>query len=152
MKGTPVAPPLDSTPRDEISISESNTLADGLPPVRNMRGKSYVWLDIYNISIPLPSSYSTSVVTQSCILEAAGIKKDLCYAEAEGALEDLRTAIINSEVLKLNKKIFSSKSLTTCMQGNIQIANHKVTKAADNYWYHWLALHALGLEENHPLY
>ncbi len=125
---------------------------DGLPPERETPDETEVWLGVYNAEVLLPSSYVAVVRSEAVLRDAVELELECRRAEAGRALEDLRTVIIGSEVLKMNKKFTTGKSLTTRAQSKIQTANNEVRKAANLYRRHWVALVVLGMDRNDPVY
>lgn len=124
----------------------------GLPPEREAPDEAQPWLELYNSPVVLPSSYVADVQKQPALREAVELEMECRRAEAGRGLEDLRTAIIGAEVLKMNKKFTTGKSLTTRAQAQIQTANNEVRKAANLYRCNWVLLIALGMDKGDPVY
>ncbi|TFK79155.1 hypothetical protein K466DRAFT_456260, partial [Polyporus arcularius HHB13444] len=98
-------------------------------------------------SIALPSSYHPLITSRSCMRSFVELESDFRRAEALNKLEDVRTAVISREVIKLHKLKFSGKGITTRNRSMIQEAEEGVTQAANRYRRHWVALRALGLRD-----
>ncbi|TFK77617.1 hypothetical protein K466DRAFT_445171, partial [Polyporus arcularius HHB13444] len=97
--------------------------------------------------IALPSSYHPLITSRSCMRSFVELESDFRRAEALNKLEDVRTAVISREVIKLHKMKFSGKGITTRNRSMIQEAEQGVTQTANRYRRHWVALRALGFED-----
>ncbi|RPD55070.1 hypothetical protein L227DRAFT_475895, partial [Lentinus tigrinus ALCF2SS1-6] len=121
--------------------------AQGFPPQRRVDGQCEHWRDVFARTIALPSSYHRMITSRSCMRTFVELETDFRRAEALNKLEDVRTSIIAHEVIKLHKKKFTGKSITTRNRSIIQEAEEGTVQAANRYRRHWVALRALGLND-----
>lgn len=142
------APTAYSPLRD--SSDDVGLPSDGLPPVRDPKRVPAMWHTLMDTRILLPSSYVTEVRTHNLVSGAAALEFDLRKVETERSLEELRTTIISGEVLKMNKQESTRKTVTTRIQAKIEMANHQIRKAANQYRRSWVLMTALGLERDNP--
>ncbi|KAM5531911.1 hypothetical protein V8D89_014422 [Ganoderma adspersum] len=110
------------------------------------------WADVWDVILPLPSSYVYDVLRKHSISEPVTIEQNLCCVAADHALEDLRTALMGVRYLQLDKHSKQCKTHTTRAQGKIQTTQHEADKATDEYCRHKTALLALGMEPSDPQY
>ena len=142
-------------PRDfslRTDIDDAGSEDDGLPLEHETQDDTPAWLEVYNADVLLPLSYVQEVLVDPVLKEVVNLELECRRAEASRALEDVRTAIIRSEVLKMNKRFVTGKSLTTRTQSQIQAANNEVRKVANLYRRHWVALIVLGMDRRDPVY
>ncbi len=129
------------------TAEDTGDAEQGLPPQRVVLGQCAHWRDVFHTSIALPSSYHPLITSRSCMRSFVELESDFRRAEALHKLEDVRTAVITREVIKLHKLKFSGKGITTRNRSMIQEAEEGVTQAANRYRRHWVALRALGLRD-----
>ncbi|PIL33158.1 hypothetical protein GSI_04608 [Ganoderma sinense ZZ0214-1] len=108
--------------------------------------------DVWDSTLPLPSSYVDKVLSKPSMSEPVTIERNLRCVAADHALEDLRTALIGVGYLQLDKRSKQRKTHTTRAQGKIQTAQREADKAAEEYRRHRTALLALGMEPSDPRY
>ena len=125
---------------------------DGLPRSRKVQGKTDAWKDVYDVLIPLPSSYHHTMLEQPCMRQVLELEYDFRRATASGALGDVRAAIINREVIKIKRQDSQSKKVTERYDRRARAANADVVNHVDHYRRHWIALEALGrvLDKSDP--
>ncbi|KAI0687632.1 hypothetical protein C8T65DRAFT_700875 [Cerioporus squamosus] len=151
------SPPADNTSPASLNLPPNwpwrSTAEDtgdddqGLPPPRDIDGQCEHWRDVFQTSIALPSSYHPLITSRSCMRSFVELETDFRRAEALNKLEDVRTAVITREVIKLHKLKFTGKSITTRNRSMIQEAEEGITQAANRYRRHWVALRALDLQD-----
>ncbi|KAI1796329.1 hypothetical protein LXA43DRAFT_969822 [Ganoderma leucocontextum] len=137
-KGMPPDFPL----RD--ASSEFRESGDGLPRRRNVRGKTDSWKEVYDVSLPLPSSYHHAVLEQASMRQVCALEYDFRRATADEALGDVRAAIISREVIKIKRQDSQSKKVTERYDRRIGTTNTDVANHVDHYRRHWIALEVLG--------
>ena len=137
--------PPDFLLRDHASSEplESES-GNGLPRRCTARGKTDSWKEIYDVTLPLPSSYHHIVIEQPSMSQVCGLEYDFRRASANEALRDVRAAIINREVIKIKRQDSQTKKVTEKFDRRIGTANIEVANHADHYRRHWVALQALG--------
>lgn len=141
---------LPSTfPRRSVT-GDAGSGEHGLPPRRTKQGQCATWQDLLDNPTTLPSSYHPLVLQQATMRHLVNIEMDFRRPEAERALEDLKSAIIVREVLKMQKKKTSGKGMTLRNQSAIGKANEEVRRAANAYRRHWVSLRALGMPQEDP--
>lgn len=121
--------------------------AKGLPPRRDPDGQCTHWRDVFHTTIALPSSYHSLITSRPSMRCLVELETDYRREEALNKLEDVRTAIIAREVIKLHKQKFTGKSTTTRNRSFIQEAEIGVHHAANRYRRHWVALQALAFKD-----
>ncbi|KAM5532217.1 hypothetical protein V8D89_014117 [Ganoderma adspersum] len=90
------------------------------------------WADVWDVILPLPSSYVHDVLRKHSMSEPVTIEQNLCCVAADHALEDLRTALMGVRYLQLDKHSKQRKTYTTRAQGKIQTTQHEADKATDD--------------------
>ncbi|TFK79239.1 hypothetical protein K466DRAFT_505889, partial [Polyporus arcularius HHB13444] len=137
--------------RDAALISEDERRgADGLPPPRSSKDQCASWIDVFENSVTLPSSYHSLVLEQALMRQLVNIEMDFRRPEAERVLEDIKTSIIAREVFKLQKKKAPGKGMTLRTQSAIGKVNEQIRAAANMYRRHWVSLRALGMPLEDP--
>ncbi|KAI1789500.1 hypothetical protein LXA43DRAFT_892819 [Ganoderma leucocontextum] len=124
--------------------SEFRESGDGLPRRRNVHGKTDSWKEVYDVLLPLPSSYHHVVLEQSSMRQVCALEYDFRRATADEALGDVRAAIISREVIKIKRQDSQSKKVTERYDRRISTANNDVGNHVDHYRRHWIALEVLG--------
>ena len=86
----------------------------GLPPLRartSKAAKSALWKEIDRLAVPLPSSFDPRVLAKPACKPLVDWEIKVREAQANDALNDLRTAIIATQALKLAKLDTNQKVL-----------------------------------------
>ncbi len=122
----------------------------GLPPLRNPKKKSDLWSEVFAYEIPLPSSFDARVLAQSIVEPLVNWEVKVREGQLNDALNDVRTHMVTSEVLKLKKHDTSTKATTTRMGKKIRRKHDQVVAAADEYRRARLAMLSLGMQEGDP--
>ncbi len=120
----------------------------GLPPLRNGRKKNDTWQEIYATSIPLPSSFDELILARPGMASLVQWERKVREGQANDALNDLRTHLVTTEMLKIKKKDTTGKAWTTRMGKKIRRQHDQVIATADDYRRARLALIALGMTED----
>ncbi|KAI1785018.1 hypothetical protein LXA43DRAFT_976457 [Ganoderma leucocontextum] len=125
---------------------------DGLPRRRNVKGKTDSWKEVYDVLLPLPSSYHHNVLEQPSMCQVSALEYDFRRATTGEALGDVRAAIINREVIKIKRQDSQSKKVTERYDRRISTTNADVANHVDHYRRHWTALEVLGkvLDKSDP--
>ncbi|KAI1785592.1 hypothetical protein LXA43DRAFT_899410 [Ganoderma leucocontextum] len=134
--------------RDVSTDAREST--DGLPRRRSAHGKTDLWKDVYDVFVPLPSSYYRAIRDQPSIHRLCTLEYDFRRVAADQALGDLRASIISREVIKMKRQHSQSKKTTERFDRRIVTANAEVANIADHYRRHWNALRLLGLPASDP--
>ncbi len=156
--GMPPAPlpalfPMRETSPGQKQVTGREARANlGLPPLHDGRKKSDLWQEIYAVSIPLPSSFDELVLERPAVASLVSWEKKVRAGQANDALSDLRTNLVTAEMLKIKKLDATGKASTTRMGKKIRRQNDQVVAAADDYRRARLALMALGMNEDDPLF
>ncbi|RDX45950.1 hypothetical protein OH76DRAFT_1356862, partial [Lentinus brumalis] len=124
----------------------------GLPPIRSATKKDEIWQEVVALDIPLASSFDARVLEQEAVEALVGWEKKVRESQANDALNDLRTHIVTTEVLKLKKIEAPDTRMTTRMGKKIRRKHDEVVAAADEYRRARVALVALGMDEQDPFF
>ncbi|KAI0741135.1 hypothetical protein C8Q76DRAFT_608959 [Earliella scabrosa] len=146
--------PLRAHAEPRPDITAKTTRAEhGLPPLRVPTSpKKPMWHEIYAIQILLPSAFDARILHKDVVKPIAAWEKRVREGRANDALNELRTNIITSEMLKLKKMDSTGKAASTRMGKKIQRKHGEVESAAEDYRRTWTALLALGVSEDDPLF
>ena len=102
-------------------------------PVHDTENQSDYWVDIWDVVLPLPSSYVHDILMKPSRSELISIEYNLCCIATNHALKDLRTALIGIRYLQLDKRLKQCKVHTMHAQGKIQATQCKANNAANEY-------------------
>ncbi len=148
----PSFPLRESSPGEKQITGREARANLGLPPLRDPRKKSELWQEVYAVSIPLPSSFDELVLERPAVASLVNWEKKVRQGQANDALSDLRTHLVTAEMLKIKKLDATGKASTTRMGKKIRRQNDQVVASADDYRRARLALTALGMKEDDPLF
>lgn len=154
--GEPPLPPTfpfreQSTPQPSVKATLARTQL-GLPPLRDPSKQSDLWLRLFAIQIPLPSTFDGRVLEKKGVAGLMTWEKWVREGQANDVLKELRTHIITTEVLKFKKLDVTSKASTTRMGERIHRKHSDVESAALDYRCARVALIALGMPDDDPLF
>ena len=141
----------DTVPEPMLK-GEAQRASKGYPPLRNSEGQSELWREVNDINIPLPSAFDPRVLSQPLSKELVELELAVRKIQANDALENLRTYIIASEKLKIDKFDAACKAVRTRMTTKIRTNYSQISSSANDYCRARLALIALGLDEKEPLF
>ena len=138
-----------ATGKDKDRVSRD---AAGQPPLRDPAGMSDAWTQIYALQIPLPSSYDTRVL--SCNIVAGAVQRERQFRESEAndALNEVRTHLVTTEVVKMRGFATKSKGASARAREKMSETHKDVDRAANRYQRARLALIALGKSSDDPVY
>ncbi|RDX46393.1 hypothetical protein OH76DRAFT_1356133 [Lentinus brumalis] len=149
----PASFPLRDTDFLQPSVtSKAARAALGLPPLRNEKNKSDLWQEVYALEIPLPSSFDHRVLAEPVVETFLNWERRVRQAQMNDALNDVCTHMVTSEMLKLKKLDTTGKGITTRMGKRIRRKHDQVLAAADEYRRGRMAMLALGMDEDDPLF
>ena len=149
----PDAFPQRETVADSAGPSEKSARdAKGLLPLRDVEGKSEAWLEIYALSIPLPSTYDARILSKKEMEVAALRERQFRESEANDALNDLRTHLITTEAIKMRGFSANRKASSARTREKIAHTHGDVDFAANRYRRARLALLALGVSPDAPMF
>ncbi|KAI0743712.1 hypothetical protein C8Q80DRAFT_1122124 [Daedaleopsis nitida] len=133
--------PLQQEADIQPSITAKTSRAEkGLPRLRDTKDRCTSWQQVYDVVIMLPSSFDARVLDRPAVASLVSWEKHVREGCANAALNDVRTHIVTSEMLKIKKLDVSGKALSTRIGKRIQHKYSEVEAAAKDYRHARMAL------------